>query len=64
MYIQVYVHCDDPSQLDAAKSAMQAVAEELRTKNIAGSTDNHVSVQLNASHSFSTAATVPDAKDL
>lgn len=64
MYIQVFVHCDEPSQLDAAKVAMEQVAEELRTREIAGSTSNYVSVQLNASHAFTTGATVPDAKDL
>lgn len=64
MYIQVYVHCDEPSQLEAAKSAMEAVAEELRTKSIAGSTNNYVTVQLNASESFSAGETVPDAKDI
>lgn len=64
MYIQVFVHCDEPSQLDAAKSAMEELAEELRTKNIAGSTDNTVSVQLNSNVGFTTSATLPDAKDL
>lgn len=64
MYIQVFVHCDEPSQLESAKVAMEQVAEELRTRDVAGSTSNQVSVQLNASTGFNTGTEIPDAKDL
>lgn len=63
MYIQINVACDDPAQLEAAEKAFRDLADEVRVKNIAGTTDHQVYVQLNASAGFQVGAPadVPEA---
>jgi hypothetical protein len=52
LYIQINVTCDEPSQLEAAEKAFRDLADEVRAKSIAGSSDHQVYVQLNANSFF------------